>query len=146
MAISHVSSLLLLLASLFFLPAYCGVPFEDCGEVYYPANVTSVDMIRDERWAGFKISGTTSKTITIGEVQLDVYEGMIRVMKQKYELCAHTASACPVVPGAFVFSFENIIPFRLGREFKSKVYIHDYEEGLVCIRFDSKLPATVLSA
>ncbi|VVB00382.1 unnamed protein product [Arabis nemorensis] len=62
MAISHVQPLLLLLASLFFLPALCALDFKDCGKGSSPVDVTSVVDIGDTGSASFTISGSTSFT------------------------------------------------------------------------------------
>ncbi|KFK24614.1 hypothetical protein AALP_AA8G002000 [Arabis alpina] len=71
MAISHVQPLLLLLASLFFLPGLRAIPvvdYNDCTEVSARVAITSVDVFRDHDYTSFNISASTDWPITRGEL------------------------------------------------------------------------------
>ncbi|KAG7632834.1 Immunoglobulin E-set [Arabidopsis suecica] len=107
MAISHVHLFLLLILSLFLLPTLRAIDYSDCGDVSSPVEVTSVEeVLKEKDMASFTVSGSTSKNITGGYIDVEVKIGLIRYSTSNYDLCA--CMACPVAPGAFVLPLDNL--------------------------------------
>ncbi|CAH8331653.1 unnamed protein product [Eruca vesicaria subsp. sativa] len=121
MAISHGLQplLLLLLLSLFFLPAALGafVNFTNCGvsNGVRHVNVTSVDVNPYPLGLGenatFTITAVTNfNNRTAGNVLFRALSGpsALNWVQKTYSLCDVTA--CPVTPGPIVFNFPIFIP------------------------------------
>ncbi|CAN7011116.1 unnamed protein product [Brassica rapa subsp. trilocularis] len=114
MAISHGQPLLLLLlVSLFFLPAALGLStgFVTCNSTFdYPVVVNTVeispDTITSSTNANITITGDTSIDILDETtVQFNLWSGLFEA-KRSYPLC--DIVACPVKPGPIVFTFSNV--------------------------------------
>ncbi|CAG7862325.1 unnamed protein product [Brassica rapa] len=122
MAISHaLQPLLLLLLSLFFLPAALGafVNFTNCGlsNIDRGINATSVRInpypLGIGENATFTITANSTINITAGNIELDTYTSttvplVLHRVRKTYSLC--NVTACPVTPGLIVFNFPIVIP------------------------------------
>ncbi|CAN7069639.1 unnamed protein product [Brassica oleracea var. botrytis] len=114
MVISHGQPLLLLLlVSLFFLPAALGLTtgFVTCNRTFdYPAVVNTVeispDTITSSTNANITITGVTSIDILDETtVEFNLWSGLFEA-KRSYPLC--DIVACPVKPCPIVFTFSNV--------------------------------------
>ncbi|CAN6991687.1 unnamed protein product [Brassica rapa subsp. trilocularis] len=113
MAISREQPLLLLIVSLFLLPAALGATkFQTCNTGHrYPVDVKTVKIspehVKPSTNANVTITGSTSIDIPDGAtVKLRLTLGMYPVSTKSYSLCDITA--CPVAAGPIVLNFSNV--------------------------------------
>ncbi|CAH2053579.1 unnamed protein product [Thlaspi arvense] len=147
MAISHIQPLLLLLllVSLFVLPAL-SVSFSNCNSPNeYPVNVTTVKIspypVKRSTNGNITITGYTSKYIPDGvTVNLELYT-FVLISKKTYSLCDVTA--CPVATGPFVITLPNVFT---PKELKSAGYgvtviinEENVRDPMMCIVFACKI-------
>ncbi|KFK24613.1 hypothetical protein AALP_AA8G001900 [Arabis alpina] len=137
MAISHVQPLLLLLlASLFLLPALRAVelPFEVCGRGDSLVTVSSVNLIPHPILANVQISGYTSTTITEGKMRMfvKVYGA---VAEKTFDVCELVA--CPVAPGAIMFLFNRAVPYVEVKVEVAVLYVRQSPK-IMCVTFEYK--------
>ncbi|KAK9755821.1 hypothetical protein RND81_01G053400 [Saponaria officinalis] len=109
----------------------------------YAVKVKGVEMNPDPVVSGeeakFKISATSGKSITGGEVTITVYFHGIFVHSEKIDLCQETP--CPIAPGDFVLSHVQTLPgITPAGPYSLKMSISGNDnELLTCIRFPFKI-------
>uniref|UniRef100_A0A1J3IP25 MD-2-related lipid-recognition domain-containing protein n=2 Tax=Noccaea caerulescens TaxID=107243 RepID=A0A1J3IP25_NOCCA len=146
MAISHFQPLLLLLlVSLFVLPAL-SARFGNCRSFKeYPVNVAAVGVspypVKRSTNGNITITGNTSKDIPDGAtVNLELYT-FVLVSKKIHPLCDVTK--CPVKTGPFVITLSNVFT---PKEIKSGGYAvtvsiteEDVRAPMMCVVFACKI-------
>ncbi|CAA7043092.1 unnamed protein product [Microthlaspi erraticum] len=146
MAISHFQPLiLLLLVSLFVLPAL-SVSFGNCrSRNEYPVNVATVNIspypVKRSTNGNFTITGNTSKDIPDGATVKLELSTFVPISEKTYPLCDVTT--CPVKTGPFVITLSNVFT---PKEIKSGGYAvtvsitdEDVREPMMCVVFACKI-------
>ncbi|KAG7548264.1 MD-2-related lipid-recognition domain [Arabidopsis suecica] len=149
MVISHVQLLLLLLASLFFLPPLHAVDFKYCDGIGYPfVNVTRVEMDPYDI-PNIAIYGFTKRPLLSGTVTLAYNIGGRNLPIKFYDLCTIRLGECPILPGT-EFSLD-LFQFPISREDikNDKISVtltdkFDLEADLMCVYFG--FPTSTVSA
>ncbi|CAH2060369.1 unnamed protein product [Thlaspi arvense] len=153
MAISHVQPVLLLLASLFFIPALHALDFEYCNKSGYEfGNVSSVEIspnpvdLDDE--PNITVSGYANQGIDYGSIEVHVTAGDVTHLMRRYFLCV-VGDSCAIEAGTnFVLPLTEI-PVDYTEGAAKYVYsirlidddVKDAEESILklCVQFELPL-------
>ncbi|KAG2327401.1 hypothetical protein Bca4012_036401 [Brassica carinata] len=150
MEILNVRHLLILLASLFFLPALRAIDFEYCNKSGYDfGNVSRVEVSRNpvelEEYPTIKIFGYDNKSIDEGSVEVHVTAGETTHMMERYTLCV-VGSECAIAAGTNFVLVLAEVPLKYIEEESKYVYsvrlmdedVGDSQEPVLrmCVEFE----------
>ncbi|VVA92726.1 unnamed protein product [Arabis nemorensis] len=113
MAISHVQPLLLLLASLFFLPVLCAIKFQYCNDIGYDfANITGVSFSPNGDDTKIVIFGNASRSLIAGDVGVCFFIGASESLGGCLYSLDKVANVLPIEPDtSFVLTLKEV-PFN----------------------------------
>ncbi|KFK36170.1 hypothetical protein AALP_AA4G087100 [Arabis alpina] len=158
MAISHVQPLLLLLASLFFLPVLRAIRFGYCNDNngYDFGNITRVTINAKDYDTTIFIYGTASKSLQEGTVLVVLMIGRGEPIDMRFYRLSEVAKVLPIKPGSnFVLTLTKV-PFQDSLTY-DEITVNLYDDNgesdhgekieIMCINFNpySSITSTSLS-